>query len=197
MVEHGNDKVDDKDHPEVALGVTLPVLSRVEIGERAEQQYREREAQQVEPVEGQWRREEDIAQQHRDAHQDGAPVVELVGGDEAGVEEVHPDHRQTGQIDDVENQLGPCVAQPELKDAIDHDAHREHASHSGNADVENLSILFESCLHKSIVLLEFEDVAEAGDGEDATHFVVDALDIDVTALILCILQDTKEDTQTG
>ena len=105
----------------------------------------------MEPVEGQWRREEDVAQQHGDAHQDGTPVVELVGGD-VEIEEIHPYHRQTSQIDDVENQLGPCVAQPELKDAIEHHAHGEHSCYGRDADVEYLSIFLESCLHKPIVL---------------------------------------------
>ena len=50
----------------------------------------------------QGRREEDVAQQHRHAHTDGTPVVELLDGD-AVVEKVHSNHRQTGEIEDVEN----------------------------------------------------------------------------------------------
>ena len=36
VVERGNEHVDDADGPQVALGVALPVLTCVEIGERAE-----------------------------------------------------------------------------------------------------------------------------------------------------------------
>ena len=35
VVERGNDHVDDADGPQVALGVALPVLASIEVGERA------------------------------------------------------------------------------------------------------------------------------------------------------------------
>jgi len=48
VVEGSNDHVDDADHPQVALGVALPVLTRIEEGERAKQQHREGETRQME-----------------------------------------------------------------------------------------------------------------------------------------------------
>ena len=66
VIECRNDHIDDADHPQVALGVALPVLTRIEIGEHAEQQHRQRKTQQMERTIGQRRREENIAQQHRD-----------------------------------------------------------------------------------------------------------------------------------
>ena len=100
VVERGYQHVDDADGPQVALGVLLPVLPRIEEGERAEQQHRQREAGQVEAVIRQRRRKQDVAQQHRHAH-------------------------------------------------------RHHARHGGNPDVEHLSILLESCLHL-VVPLSFD-----------------------------------------
>ena len=46
-------------------------------------------------------------------------------------------------------------------------------------------------------LLKFKDITEARDREYATYLIVDASNIDMSVLILCILQDAKEDTQTG
>ena len=80
-VKGGNEHIDDADEPEVALGVTLPVLARIEEGERAEQQHRQRETGQMDGVIGEGRRKEDVAQQHRYTHGDGTPVIELLGGD--------------------------------------------------------------------------------------------------------------------
>ena len=101
----------------------------------------------MERIIGQWWRKQNVAQQHRHAHRDGAPVVELLGGDASGVEEVHPDHHQTGDIEQIEHQFGPRFLQSVIKYAIEHHAHREHTSHGGNHDIKNLSILLESCLH--------------------------------------------------
>ena len=81
VVKGGNEHIDDADEPEVALGVTLPVLARIEEGERAEQQHRQRETGQMDGVIGEGRRKEDVAQQHRYTHGDGTPVIELLGGD--------------------------------------------------------------------------------------------------------------------
>ena len=145
IVERGNDHVDDADGPQVTLGVALPVLSRIEIGEHAKQQHREGETGQMQSIEGQWRREEDVAQQHGDTRRDGAPVVEPFGVEP--VEEVHPDHHQTGDVKEVEHQLGPRLAQSEVKHAIEHHAHREHTSHGSDHDVEDLGTFLESRLH--------------------------------------------------
>lgn len=51
------------------------------------------------------------------------------------------------------------------------------------------------CLFAS--LYESKEVGEACNGEDVTDIVVHALDIDFSALFLCVLQDAKEDTQAG
>jgi len=146
IIKCGNEDVYNADDPQVALGVALPVLAGIEEGEHAEQQHRERETRQVKRIESQGRREEDVAQQHRHTHRYGAPVVELLGGD-AVVEEIHPDHHQTGDVEQVENQFGPCLGQPEMKHAIEHHDHRQYSRHGSDDDVENLGILFESCLH--------------------------------------------------
>ena len=50
MVERGYESIDDEDEPQVALGVALPVLSRIEIGEHAEQQHRQGEADQMQGI---------------------------------------------------------------------------------------------------------------------------------------------------
>ena len=102
VIERGNEYVDDADEPQVALGVALPVSAGIKKRERAEQQHGEDETYQMERVEDQGRREENVAQQYRDAHGNGTPVVKLVGGDTV-VEEVHPYHDQTGHIEDVED----------------------------------------------------------------------------------------------
>ena len=52
VVECGNDHVNHADSPQVALGVALPVLPRIEEGEHAEQQHRECEADQMQGVIG-------------------------------------------------------------------------------------------------------------------------------------------------
>ena len=153
IVERGNEHVDDADGPEIALGVALPVLARIEEGEHTEQQHRQGETCQVEGVVGQRRCEENVAQQHRCAHRDRTPVVELLGGDTGRVEEVHPYHHQTGDIEHIEHQFGPCLAQSEIKYAIEHHTHRQHSCHGGNHDVENLCVFLESCLHKLLVFL--------------------------------------------
>ena len=48
VIECGNEHIDDADDPQVALGVALPVLASIEIGERTEQKYREDETHQME-----------------------------------------------------------------------------------------------------------------------------------------------------
>lgn len=42
IVEQGDEAIDDEDHPEVALGVALPILTRVEKGEHEDEHYGER-----------------------------------------------------------------------------------------------------------------------------------------------------------
>ena len=44
---------------------------------------------------------------------------------------------------------------------------------------------------------ELEDVAETRDFENVADVVVDTLEIEMSVLILCILKNAKEDTQTG
>ena len=61
VVEYGNERIDDENHPEVAFGVALPFLACIEEGERAEQQHREGKTQQMECVESQGWRKENIA----------------------------------------------------------------------------------------------------------------------------------------
>ena len=68
VIEHGDEYIDNTDGPQIALGVALPVLAGIEEGEHAEQKHRESETRQVEGIVGQWRQEEDVAQQHRNAH---------------------------------------------------------------------------------------------------------------------------------
>ena len=80
-----------------------------EVGQRTQQQHRQHQARQVERVEHQGRREEDVAQQHRHTHRYGTPVVELLRGD-AVFEEVHSYHHQTCYVEHVEYQLGPRLA---------------------------------------------------------------------------------------
>ena len=143
IVEEGDEAVDDKDHPEVALGVGLPFLTRVEKGEHEDEDDGERGASQMEGVISQRRRKEDVAQQNRYSHAHRRPVVELLRGD-AQVEEVHPHHHQTGDVEQIKNKLWPGVAQAEVEYAIEHDAHRQNGSHGGNADVEHFCILAES-----------------------------------------------------
>ena len=96
VVEGGYDHVDDADDPQVPLRVTLPFLACIEEGERAEQQHGEDETCQVEGEirQGWWK--EDVAQQHCHAYGDRTPVVEMVAVEP--IEEVHPDHRQTGNV---------------------------------------------------------------------------------------------------
>jgi len=150
MVERGYESIDDEDEPQVALGVALPVLSRIEIGERAEQQHRQGEAGQMQGIGCQGRREEDVAQQHRYAQRDGAPVVELTGGD-AVVEEIHPDHRQTGNVERIEYQFRPGLFETEVIDGIKHLGHRECSADSRNHDVEHLGVLLESSIHCKLI----------------------------------------------
>ena len=99
---------------------------------------------------GQRRGKEDVAQEHGDAHQYGAPVVELLRGD-AIVEEVHPYHDQAGHVAGVEHQFGPCLFQPEVAHGIEHDAHRHDGGGGGDADVECLGSFLKSCFHVSVV----------------------------------------------
>lgn len=62
VVEHGNKRIEDEDGPEIALGVALPVLASIEVGERAEQEHRQCKAHQVQGVADQGRLIEDVAQ---------------------------------------------------------------------------------------------------------------------------------------
>ena len=98
IVEQGDEAVDDEDHPEVALGVGLPFLTRIEEGEHEDEDDGKRGASQMEGVIHQRRRKEDVAQQDRDAHTHRRPVVELLRGD-AYIEEIHPHHHQTGDVE--------------------------------------------------------------------------------------------------
>jgi hypothetical protein len=63
------------------------------------------------------------------------------------VKEVHPNHHQAGNVEQVEHQLRPCLLQPEVTNAIKHDTYRHHSRHGGNANVENLRILIKPCFH--------------------------------------------------
>ena len=151
IVERGYEYVDDADGPQVALGVALPVLAGIEERKHAEQQHREREARQVEREIGQWRREEDVAQQHRHAHRHGAPVVKLLSGEAPRVEEIHPYHRQAGDVEQVEHQFGPHLGQTEVEDGIEHHPDGERTADGSDDDVENLGSFLESCFHLILI----------------------------------------------
>ena len=146
VVECGNECVDDEDHPQVALGVGLPFLSSIEESEHEDEQHREHETGQMERVISQWGWKENVAQQDCHSHTQRRPVVELLCGD-AQVEEIHPHHHQTGDVEHVEYQFGPGFRQSEVKDPVDHDAHREYGGNGGDTDVEDFSFLAESCFH--------------------------------------------------
>ena len=105
VVQGSNDHVDDADGPQVALGIALPVFACIEEGEHAQQQYRQREARKMQGIIGQWRRKQDVAQQHRDAHRHRTSVVEPMSIEP--IEEVHANHYQTGDVEQVEHQFGP------------------------------------------------------------------------------------------
>ena len=115
-----------------------------------QQQNRQDETHEVQAKIGQWRREENIAQQHRDAHRDRTPVVETKGVET--VEEIHPYHDQTGNVEHIEHQFGPGISQSEIQNGVKHNANRQCAAHSGYHNVENLSIFLESCLHTLLYL---------------------------------------------
>lgn len=95
---------------------------------------------------GQRRREEDIAQQHRHAHRYGRPVIELVSID-AVVEEIHPDHHQTGDVEHIEYKLGPGITQSKMINGVKHHSYGERATNRSNDYIENLSSFIESYIH--------------------------------------------------
>ena len=64
-----------------------------------------------------------------------------------GIEEIHHYHCQTGQIENVEDQFGPRLAQSEVSHAIEHDANRHDAAKGRDGYIKNLCILLKSALH--------------------------------------------------
>ena len=152
MIEHGYERIDGEDNPQVLLGITLPFAAGIEVGQRTEQQHRQREARRAHGEVRQRRWEEDVAQQHRHAHRDGTPVVELAGGD-ADVVEIHPDHDQADDVKNIKHQFGSGLAEPEMINPIKHHSYRECAANGGDHNVSNLGILLESCLHIFVTCL--------------------------------------------
>lgn len=88
-------------------------------------------AHKLDPVDGQRGCKEDVAKQYRGTHAHGTPVVELHGGDLV-FEEVHAHHHQTGDVEHVEHQLGPCFAQSQARHAIEHRSHGENSGYGGD-----------------------------------------------------------------
>jgi hypothetical protein len=143
VIEYGNDHVDDINHPQPELGIGFPFLAGIEKSNHEEQRHREDEAPKVERIKGQLRRKEDVAKQYRDAHTQGTPIVELIGFE--SVEEKHPHHHYTSNVEQVEDEFGPSLFQSEMEDAINHGAHREHDGQGSNHDINGFGSLFESC----------------------------------------------------
>ena len=94
----------------VALGVCLPVFAGIEVCEHKKEQHRKREAYQADRVVFKRRRKKDVAQQHGNADAYRAPVIETLAVKTS--EEVHHYHHDTRDIEQVEHQFGPCLAEP-------------------------------------------------------------------------------------
>ena len=99
---------------------------------------------------GQRRSKQDVSQQYRNAHIQGAPVVELFGGD-APVEEIHQHHHHTSNVEYVEHQLRPCLLKTQMHNSVYHGADRDGGGQDGDNDIENVRLVLESYFHSVIV----------------------------------------------
>ena len=143
VVEHRNEQVHNEDHPQVAFGIGFPVFASVEVGEHDDEQHRKGQASQMDGITGNVRSEEDIPQKHRDAHIDGAPVVELLCRNRT-IEKVHPHDHDAGDVEQVEHQLGPSILQAEMPHSVEHDAHGDHRGNDGSQYIGNVRLVFKS-----------------------------------------------------
>lgn len=145
VIKRGNDHINDENHPQIAPGITLPVLAGIEVREHEEQQHRAGEARQMDGKAGKWRRKKNVAQQHSDAYAHRAPVVEPLGV--KAVDKEHPHHHQASDVEDIKHKFRPRFLYSEMDDSIEHNAHGEQCHRTSKCDVDNFRFLFESGFH--------------------------------------------------
>jgi hypothetical protein len=91
-----------------------------------------------------WRKE-NVAQQHRHTYAHRAPVVEPLGAE--AIEEVHPHHDNTGDVEHVEDNLLTGLIHAIEIYSIKHDTYREHSRHGSQDNIKYICLLFESGFH--------------------------------------------------
>ena len=89
------------------------------------------------------RRKENVAQEHGNANAYRAPVVKTLRVE--SIKEVHYHHHDACDVEQVQNQFGPCLAKPEFSDSVEHSAYRENYTYRCKCDIKDLRFIFESC----------------------------------------------------